>query len=101
MAGRASPAVRADEDVHNPSVDGLRYEAGALVLQRSDTVAPKRSTNGDVLADGLGTVSVDGDVYLTVLRRSYVRTRTSTTPVLMGSVRGGSVGASTAGDRRS
>ena len=51
--------------------------------------------------DGLGMVSVDGDVYLTVLRRSYVRTRTSTTPVWVGSVRGGSVGASTVGDRRS
>ena len=50
--------------------------------------------------DGFGMVSVDGDVYLTVLCRSYVRTRTSTTPVLMGSVRGGSVGASTVGDRR-
>ena len=36
---------------------------------------------------GCGTVSVDGDVYLTVLRRSDVRTRTSTTPVRMGLVR--------------
>ena len=42
MAGRASPAVRADEDVHNPSVDGLLYVSGAWVLQRSETVAPMR-----------------------------------------------------------
>jgi len=33
---------------------------------------------------GCGAVSVDGDVYLTVLRRSDLRTGTSTTPVLMG-----------------
>ena len=30
------------------------------------------------------SVSTDGDVYLTVLRRSFVRTRTSTTPVRTG-----------------
>ena len=38
---------------------------------------------------------------LTVLRRSLVRTRTSTTPVWMGSVRVGGGVASTVGDRRS
>ena len=50
---------------------------------------------------GCGMVSVDGDVYLAVLRRSYVRTRTSTTPVWVGSVRISGVGASTVGDRHS
>ena len=28
--GRASPAGCADEDVHNPSADGLRYESGEV-----------------------------------------------------------------------
>ena len=28
VVGRASPAFSADEDVHNPSVDGLRCESG-------------------------------------------------------------------------
>ena len=62
---------------------------GVLVLQKTDSSATTRGKVRGVLVDGVsvmgfGTVSVDGDVYLTVLRWSYVRTRTSTTPVLMG-----------------
>ena len=39
--GRASPAECADEDVHNPSKEELRYESGMWVLQRSETAATK------------------------------------------------------------
>ena len=49
MAGRASPAVRADEDIHNPSVDGLLYVSVAWLLQRSETVAPTRGLSLDIL----------------------------------------------------
>jgi len=42
VVGRASPAGCADEDVHNPSVDGLGYELGRLVLQKTDSSATTR-----------------------------------------------------------
>jgi len=42
VVGRASPAFSADEDVHNPSVDGLRYESERLVLQKTDSSATMR-----------------------------------------------------------
>jgi len=42
VVGRASPAGCADEDVHNPSVDGLRYESERLVLQKTDSSATMR-----------------------------------------------------------
>ena len=58
------------------------------MLQRSDTAA----TTGEVR---IGKV-----VEVTVLRRSFVRTRTSTTPVWMGSVRIRSVCAPAVGYRR-
>ena len=39
---RASPAHCADEDVHNPSVDGLLYVSVTWLLQRSETVVSTR-----------------------------------------------------------
>ena len=39
---RASPVFSADEDVHNPSGGGLRYELRRLVLQKTDSSATMR-----------------------------------------------------------
>ena len=42
VVDRASPVFSADEDVHNPSGDGLGMSWGALVLQKTDSSATTR-----------------------------------------------------------
>ena len=53
VVGRASPVSCADEDVHNPSVDGLRCESRVLVLQKTDSSATTRGKEGGGFGDGL------------------------------------------------
>ena len=81
---------------------------GALVLQKTDSSATTRGKEGGGFCDGLGASWVRSKVdefreestkcqrammrlLLAVLRRSVVWTRTSTTPVWMGSVRVGAL----------
>ena len=47
-ADRASPVLSADEDVHNPSADGVRYVSGSGVLHRSETDATTRGVRAGV-----------------------------------------------------
>ena len=66
FSGRIPPLLRVGVALAN-RVDGLQYGF------REDAMASKkRNRNLDV--------STDGDVYLTVLRRSFVRAGTPTTP---------------------
>ena len=74
-----------------PQCRRARYVSGAWLLQRSETVAPTRG-----LQRGMDFWAYVSGAWLlqrllTVLRRSLVRTRTSTTPVWMGSVRVGAL----------
>ena len=69
------------------SEDGfIRYYAGVALADRANGL--RYGFGGDAMASKKRNrnldVSTDGDVYLTVLRRSFMRTRTSTTPVWMG-----------------
>ena len=41
--GRASPADCADEDVHNPSVDGLQYVSDSFLHAKSGNFASQDS----------------------------------------------------------
>ena len=43
LFGRASPADCADEDVHNPSVDGLQYVSDSFLLAKSGDFASQDS----------------------------------------------------------
>ena len=58
VVGRASPAGCADEDVHNPSVDGLGTSWGVGASTVVDRASPVFSADEDVhnpSGDGLGT----------------------------------------------
>ena len=66
MGGRASPAVRADEDVHNPSADGLRYVSEAGVRKNQIFSFLRGSCNGR--SCGRGSVRIGGgSCFLVVL----------------------------------
>ena len=64
MAGRASPAVRADEDVHNPSADGLRYVSGAWECAKIRYFRSYAGVATADRADGVRYVSGAGVVFL-------------------------------------
>ena len=51
-AGRASPAVRADEDVHNPSVGGLLYVSGAGGAYKTDFYVTTRGLRRPIRSGG-------------------------------------------------
>ena len=93
MCGRGRP---------QPQCGRAWYESGAWMLKVQISFAPKGRTFREGFGEGLGTSQGRGCssgrkppllrggrvgrvVELTVLRRSFVRTRTSTTPVWMGS----------------
>ena len=57
MAGRASPADCADEDVHNPSADGVRYVSDSFLLAKSGDFASYARVATADRADGIRYVS--------------------------------------------
>ena len=64
MAGRASPAGRADEDVHNPSVDGVRCVSGARECAKIRYFRSYAGVATADRADGPRYVSKAGVVFL-------------------------------------